>query len=34
MQEWNVWEVKLGMKQGNMHGHAFSSFYTRYVKKV
>jgi hypothetical protein len=30
----NVWEVKLGMKQGLMHEHAFSSFYTRYARNV
>jgi hypothetical protein len=30
----NVREVKLGMKQGLMHEHAFSSFYTRYARNV
>ena len=34
MQEWNIWEVKLGMKQGKIQRHAFSSFYTRYAKSV
>jgi hypothetical protein len=30
----NVLEVKLDMKQGKMHGHAFSSSYTRCAKSV
>ena len=34
MQERNLLEVILGMKQGEMHEHAFSSFYTRYARNV